>query len=30
MVNIFEPADEAEVGIVAEQEAFFSNWVTSR
>ncbi|WP_342086215.1 hypothetical protein [Dyadobacter sp. OTU695] len=30
MVNIFEPADEAEVGTVAEQEAFFSDWVTSR
>ena len=30
MVNIFEVADEAEVGTVAEQEAFFSHWITSR
>ena len=30
MVNIFEPADEAEVGTVAEQEAFYSDWLTSR
>jgi hypothetical protein len=30
MVNIFDPANEAEVGTVTEQEEFFSDWVKNR